>query len=139
MPDIITFTTDFGVSDAYVGAMKGAALAVNPNARLTDITHEIPPHDVHAAAFIFASAYTYFPNGTVHVVVVDPGVGTERRALAARGGGCYFVAPDNGVLTPVWERSREDLVIVRLEIGRASCRERVLCEAVDGSGVKERD
>lgn len=115
MENIVTLTTDFGLTDAYVGAMRGAALTINPNARLIDITHEVPRHDIVAGAFLFSAAWPYFPAGTVHVVVVDPGVGTSRRALAARGGGHFYVGPDNGVLTPVWERAGEDLHIVRID------------------------
>lgn len=115
MENLITFTTDFGLRDAYVGAMKGAALTVNPNARLVDITHQVPPHDIAAGAFLFAAAFPYFPEGTVHVVVVDPGVGTTRRAMAARGAGSFFVGPDNGVLTAAFERAREDLHLVRID------------------------
>jgi len=115
MENLITFTTDFGLTDGYIGAMKGAALTINPNARLIDITHEVPPHDILAGAVIFDSAYPYFPSGTVHVAVVDPGVGTARRALAARGAGSFFVGPDNGLFTTVWERAAEDLHIVSIE------------------------
>lgn len=94
----ITLTTDFGTRDAYTGAMKGAILSVSPAARIIDITHEVPPQDVVAGAWTLASAFRYFPSGTVHVAVVDPGVGTERRGVAARAGEWHFVGPDNGVL-----------------------------------------
>ncbi len=96
---IITLTTDFSTSDAYVGAMKGAMLSVAPDATIVDLAHDIAPHDVFQAAFVLESAYRYFPEGTVHVVVVDPGVGTLRRRLAIRCGGYYFVGPDNGVFS----------------------------------------
>ncbi|MBM4033621.1 MAG: SAM-dependent chlorinase/fluorinase [Planctomycetes bacterium] len=95
----ITFLTDFGTTDAYVAAMKGAALCVNPEATLVDISHEVPPHDVAAAAYLLAWAFPYFPPGTVHVAVVDPGVGSERRILAAEVRDQFLIAPDNGLLT----------------------------------------
>lgn len=99
MPSIITLTTDFGARDAYVGAMKGAILSINRDVTLVDITHEVAPQDVVEAAWVLASAFRYFPPDTVHVVVVDSGVGSERLAVAARAGDWYFVGPDNGVLT----------------------------------------
>jgi hypothetical protein len=102
---IVTLLTDFGVDDAYVGAMKGAMLSVNRDLTIVDITHRVPPQDVHEAAWLLRSAYRYFPPATVHVVVVDPGVGTERRAITASAGGWYFVGPDNGVFT--WPLRRE--------------------------------
>lgn len=95
---IITLTTDFGMSDAFVGAMKGVILGINPHAQIVDVSHEIPPHDVDHAAFVVNSAVPYFPKGTIHVVVVDPGVGTERPVIAARTEEGVFLAPDNGVL-----------------------------------------
>jgi S-adenosylmethionine hydrolase len=96
---IITLTTDFGLSDYYVGAMKGVVLSVNPAARIIDITHDIPPRQVEQAAFISGAAWPYFPPGCVHVAVVDPGVGTSRRALALQTPWGWFVGPDNGVLS----------------------------------------
>jgi S-adenosyl-L-methionine hydrolase (adenosine-forming) len=98
---ILAFLTDFGTRDPYVGAMKGAALCVCADAALVDLTHEIAPHDVAEAARHLAAAAPYFPADTAFVVVVDPGVGSARRALAARSGDRWFVGPDNGVLTPV--------------------------------------
>jgi len=109
---IITLTTDFGTVDHYVAAMKGVILAINPHATIVDITHAIPPQDVRAGAFALAGAAPYFPPGTVHVAVVDPGVGSERRPIALRSlaglgrveAGLarleqFFVGPDNGVLS----------------------------------------
>ncbi len=96
---LITLTTDFGVSDGYVGTMKGVILGIVPNATIVDITHEIQPHAISQAAFVIAAAAPYFPANTVHLVVVDPGVGSQRRAIAVRTGQATFVAPDNGVLT----------------------------------------
>ncbi|HEY8535656.1 MAG TPA: SAM-dependent chlorinase/fluorinase [Vicinamibacterales bacterium] len=108
---VVALLTDFGTRDHYVGAMKGVVLGICPEATLVDITHEIPPQDIHAAAFELAAAWQYFPPGTVFLVVVDPGVGTGRRALAARAGGCRFVGPDNGVLAPVLRTDPEALVV----------------------------
>ena len=98
-PRIITLTTDFGTSDAYVGVMKGVILSVNPNAQIVDITHAIPPQDIHEAAFLIYSVYPYFPTGTIHTIVVDPGVGSERRAIVYQTDRAFFVCPDNGILT----------------------------------------
>ncbi len=98
---IITLTTDFGTKDAYVGAMKGVILGINPNATIVDISHEIEPQDIFQAAYVISTAYPYFPDGTIHVVVVDPGVGSNRKAIMLRTSHAYFVAPDNGVLSYV--------------------------------------
>ncbi|MGH7700250.1 MAG: SAM hydrolase/SAM-dependent halogenase family protein [Gemmatimonadales bacterium] len=103
---IITLLTDFGTRDSYVAEVKAAVLSAAPVARLVDVTHEIPPGDIRAAAFILSRVWRRFPLGTVHVVVVDPGVGTGRRALAARGGDHFFVAPDNGLLSPLPDDTR---------------------------------
>src|SRR5947209_903704 len=96
---IITLTTDFGLADPFIGIMKGVMLGIAPNAQLVDITHEIRSFDILEAAFIIDSTYRYFPDGTVHLIVVDPGVGSARRPLAAAAKGHTFVAPDNGVLS----------------------------------------
>lgn len=98
---IITLTTDFGTSDHYVGVMKGVILNINPHVQIVDITHTIPPQDIHGAAFLIDSAYRYFPTGTIHVIVVDPGVGSERRAIVCQTETAYFVCPDNGILTHI--------------------------------------
>lgn len=101
---LVTLTTDFGTTDGYVGAMKGRILACSRELRVEDIAHGIPAQNiVHGAATICAAA-PYWPPGTVHIVVIDPDVGTERRALAAVAGGHCLVGPDNGVLAPVLER-----------------------------------
>jgi len=94
---VITITTDFGTEDGYVPAMKGTMLDICPEARFVDITHEISPQDVMEAAFVLRTAYPYFPDDAVHLVVVDPGVGTDRRAVALRANDQWFVGPDNGV------------------------------------------
>src|SRR5713101_1967669 len=96
---IIALLTDFGLRDHYAGTMKGVALGICPDATLVDISHEVPAHDVLAGALELAASYRYFPSGTVFLVVVDPGVGSSRRGIAAEAGGHRFVAPDNGVLT----------------------------------------
>jgi len=101
MGAIITLTTDFGLSDAYVAAMKGAILGINPEATLVDICHTIKPQNISQGAFVLNTAYQFFPQKTIHLVVVDPGVGTERRAIILRTPSADFVAPDNGVLSYV--------------------------------------
>ena len=106
--NIITLTTDFGEGSYYVGSMKGAILAVNPDSRIVDITHSVPQGDVLSAAFVVLSAYPYFPAGTVHTIVVDPGVGSFRSIIAAKAGGHLFLAPDNGVLSLVLQREKAD-------------------------------
>jgi S-adenosylmethionine hydrolase len=98
---IITLTTDFGLEDAYVGIVKGVMLAVSPAATIVDISHGVDPGDIARAAYLLETAYGFFPAGTVHVVVVDPGVGSERRIVAVEMNGHRFLAPDNGVLTGV--------------------------------------
>jgi S-adenosylmethionine hydrolase len=96
---IITLTTDFGAKDEYVGLMKGVILSLNPSVTIVDITHQIDSQDIVQAAFSIYSAFRYFPAQTVHLIVVDPGVGTARNLLALETGEQFFVAPDNGVLT----------------------------------------
>jgi hypothetical protein len=108
---IITITTDFGTEDAYVPAMKGTMLSIAPDARLVDVTHAIAPQDVMASAFVLQSARPYFPAGTVHLVVVDPGVGTERRAVAARWDDHWFVGPDNGLFPLVFDGDAPDAAV----------------------------
>jgi S-adenosylmethionine hydrolase len=103
MPPVIALLTDFGLVDHYAGAMKGAILSACPEATLVDVTHEVPAHDVAAGALALEGAYPYFPDGTVFAAVVDPGVGSERRPIAARAGRWLFVGPDNGLFTHVLE------------------------------------
>jgi S-adenosylmethionine hydrolase len=98
---IVALLTDFGLRDHYVGTMKGVILSVCPDATLVDITHDIPPQDIRTGALELAAASPYFPGGTVFLAVVDPGVGSQRRGLAADAGGYRFVGPDNGVLSLV--------------------------------------
>jgi len=99
---IITLTTDFGTGDSYVAQMKGVVLSINPAATIVDITHGIPAHDVRRGAMVLHEAFAAFPPGTVHVAVVDPGVGGARRLLAAEAAGYVFLAPDNGLLAAVF-------------------------------------
>jgi len=99
MAPIITLTTDFGLADSYVAAMKGVILGINPEARLIDITHSIPPQNILQAAFLLSTIYEFFPRGTIHLTVVDPGVGTKRRAVLLRTPLADFITPDNGVLS----------------------------------------
>ncbi|MFH1092153.1 MAG: SAM-dependent chlorinase/fluorinase [Pseudomonadota bacterium] len=111
---IITLTTDFGLKDNYVGVMKGVILGLNPEARLVDLGHELPPHDAFQAAFFIYSAHAYFPAGAIHLVVVDPGVGSERAILAIKTGGQIFIAPDNGLVSYILD-VRPDFVARRIE------------------------
>jgi S-adenosylmethionine hydrolase len=99
---LITLTTDFGLSDHYVGTMKGVILSICPRVRIVDISHGIGAYEIAEAAFTVSQAYRYFPRGAIHLVVVDPGVGTARRPILAQAGGQYFVAPDNGVLSMIY-------------------------------------
>jgi S-adenosylmethionine hydrolase len=98
-PAIITLTTDFALADAYVAAMKGVILSINPRASIVDISHDVRPQSILQACFVTQSAWPYFPDGGVHVAVVDPGVGSDRRALAVETPRGLFVGPDNGVLS----------------------------------------
>jgi hypothetical protein len=112
---IITLTTDFGLSDHFVGAMKGVILGLCPAARIVDITHEAGAFDIPGAAFVIAESYAWYPRGTVHVVVVDPGVGTARRPILAQAAGQLFLAPDNGVLSMVLAREKHKVRAVTNE------------------------
>jgi S-adenosylmethionine hydrolase len=104
MSAIITLTTDFGLADAYVAAMKGVILGINPEVKLVDICHTITPQNIAEAAFVLSTACEFFPHRTIHLVVVDPGVGTERKAIILRTPAADFVAPDNGVLSYIIQR-----------------------------------
>jgi len=108
---IITLTTDYGSNDHLVGTLKGVILKINPEANIVDITHNVTPYDLLDGALAIGLVYSYFPPRTIHVVVVDPGVGTDRRPLLVSGETQYFVAPDNGVLSLVFER--EQSLVVR--------------------------
>jgi S-adenosylmethionine hydrolase len=108
---IITLTTDYGTNDHLVGTLKGVILKINPDTNIVDITHNVAPYDLLDGALAIGSAYSYFPARTIHIVVVDPGVGTDRRPLLVSGETQYFVAPDNGVLSLIYER--EESLVVR--------------------------
>lgn len=103
---LIAFITDFGLDDWYVGSMKGVALEINPDVRLVDITHQIPAGDISAGAFALLSCYRSFPPNTIFVVVVDPTVGSSRRALISKVDDHFFIGPDNGVLSWVFDRGK---------------------------------
>lgn len=109
---IITLTTDFGLEDWFVGTMKGVILGLAPCARVIDLTHEIGVCDVRAGAFTLAASYKFFPPGTVHVAVVDPGVGSKRQAVAIKTATYFFVGPDNGVLS--WALAKEKIIAIHL-------------------------
>lgn len=104
MNPVITLLTDFGTVDYFVGAVKGAILSVNPAAVIVDISHDIPPQDLETGAFTLLGAYQTFPPGTIHVAVVDPGVGSERRPLIVSANDQFFVGPDNGLFSYVYDR-----------------------------------
>jgi S-adenosyl-L-methionine hydrolase (adenosine-forming) len=98
---VVALLSDFGLHDHYVGTMKGVMLGICPDITLVDISHDVPPHDVLAGGLMLAACYRYFPQGTIFLIVVDPGVGSARRAIAVDTAAYRFVAPDNGVLSPV--------------------------------------
>ena len=108
---IITLTTDYGTNDHLVGTLKGVLLKINPELTIVDITHNVNPYDLLDGALTIGAAYSYFPARTIHLVVVDPGVGTERRPLLVTAQNQYFVAPDNGVLSLIYEREQENIVV----------------------------
>jgi S-adenosyl-L-methionine hydrolase (adenosine-forming) len=101
---VITLLTDFGTADYFVGAMKGVILSINPHAAIVDITHEIPAQNVAAGAFTLLAAYDVFPPGAIHVAVVDPGVGSERRPIVVSAADQFFVGPDNGIFSHIYDR-----------------------------------
>lgn len=101
---VITVLTDFGLEDGYVGIMKGVILGINHSARIVDITHQVPHGSILDAAFVLQEAWQFFPEGTVHLAVVDPGVGTARRPLAVQANNHFFVGPDNGLFRPIINR-----------------------------------
>ncbi|MBC8183222.1 SAM-dependent chlorinase/fluorinase [candidate division KSB1 bacterium] len=102
---IITLCTDFGIKDGFVGVMKGIIYGINPHARIVDITHHIPPQNIQAGSFILQNSYKHFPDGTIHVVVVDPGVGSERKILAVAANNHFFIAPDNQILKYIFYKN----------------------------------
>ena len=117
----LTLTTDFGIKDGFVGTMKGVIWSICPAVQIADISHTIAPQNVLEGAFALWRAYSFFPAGSVHVAVIDPGVGTQRRPMAARMGANYFVGPDNGLFTPIYEDAEKKgwpLEIVHLTNGK---------------------
>jgi S-adenosyl-L-methionine hydrolase (adenosine-forming) len=109
---ILTLTTDFGASDHYVGTMKGVILGICPPAQIVDICHDVTPFEVTEGAYSIAQSYRYFPQKTVHVVVVDPGVGTKRRPILVEAAGQYFIGPDNGVLSMVYAQEKHRVRLI---------------------------
>src|SRR5207244_9532192 len=107
---IITLTTDYGTNDHLVGTMKGVILKINPDVTIVDISHNVTAYDLLDGALTIGSAYSYFPPKTIHVVVVDPGVGTQRRPLLVSAHNQYFVAPDNGVLSVIYDSEKDSPV-----------------------------
>lgn len=112
---ILTLTTDFGLSDHYAGTMKGVILGICRRAHLVDISHDVSPYAIAEGAYLIAQAYRYFPPKTVHVVVVDPGVGSDRRPILMEAAGQYFVAPDNGVLAMIFAREKHKVRLISNE------------------------
>jgi S-adenosylmethionine hydrolase len=119
---VVTLTTDFGTTDHFSGVMKGVILGIAPNASIVDITHEITPYAINEAGFVVSQTYPYFTPGTVHVVVVDPGVGSSRRAIVVEAAGQYFVGPDNGLFTMLYSREQ---CTVRVISNAGLCRDTV--------------
>ena len=115
----IALLTDFGTRDYFVASMKGVILSIDPTAVIVDITHDIPPQGISEAAFTLRACYPCFPAGTIFVVVIDPGVGSERRAILAEAGGYYFIAPDNGLLSFVLDDTARVFEIVNREFATA--------------------
>lgn len=111
---IITLCTDFGTRDEYVGVLKGVILSINPAATIVDLSHRIPPQDVVAAAYMLRASFIYFPEGSVHTAIIDPGVGTARAIIAARFQGHMFLAPDNGLL-PLMFSGAEPAEVVQVD------------------------
>jgi S-adenosylmethionine hydrolase len=114
---VITLTTDFGYEDPFVGVMKGVILKINPGAEIVDITHGIRPHDIREAAFTIGSSYRFFPDDTIHIVVVDPGVGSQRRPIMVLTEHHYFIGPDNGVFTHIYNAPHDILDVVHITAG----------------------
>lgn len=110
-PIVVTLTTDFGTADHLVASMRGVILKINPEVHIVDITHNVMPYDILDAAVTLSQCYKYYPSRTIHIVVIDPGVGTQRRPLLVSGDTHYFIAPDNGVLSPIYEK--EERLTVR--------------------------
>ncbi|MEK7406894.1 MAG: SAM-dependent chlorinase/fluorinase [Acidobacteriota bacterium] len=112
---VVTLTTDYGLSDHFAGTVKGVILGINPAAEIVDISHQVSPYEIAEGGFVLAQAYRFFPRKTVHVVVVDPGVGSLRRPILAEAGGQYFVAPDNGILSLIYAREKHKVRAITAE------------------------
>jgi S-adenosylmethionine hydrolase len=113
MPNpLITLTTDFGTSDHFVGTMKGVILGIAPKVTIVDITHEIRPYDVNAAAHEIAQSWKYFPKGSIHVAIVDPGVGSDRRPILVEAERHFFIGPDNGLFSRIYDATRHKVRII---------------------------
>lgn len=111
---LITLTTDFGYKDPFVGIMKGVIIGLNPSARIVDITHGITPHNIQETALTIVEIYPYFPANTIHVVVVDPGVGGPRRPILVEAGNQYFIGPDNGIFSLIYKANLDVMEVVHL-------------------------
>src|SRR5258708_671793 len=108
---LITLTTDFGEADYFVPAVKGAILTINPQAQIVDLTHQVPPHDVYSGAFMLRCCYSDFPKLTLHLVVVDPGVGTSRRPILVMTDDYNFIGPDNGVFSYIYQHEHVNRIV----------------------------
>ena len=106
-PGVITLLTDFGQQGGFVGALKGVIFSINPNVQIVDVSHEVAPQNVFEAAFTLFVNYRYFPKDTIHVAVVDPGVGSKRKIMCARTASGIFIGPDNGIFTPILDREKK--------------------------------
>lgn len=116
---IITILTDFGLEDGYPGVMKGVIYTIAPDVKIVDISHKVPPQNIYRGARILERSYSYFPAETIHIAVVDPGVGTQRRPMAAKIGDHYFVGPDNGLFTfPIVEAKKKNLICECVELNQ---------------------
>ena len=109
-PSVITLTTDFGLNDYFAGVMKGVIFSINPDVKIVDITHAVSPFNVKEGAFLINDFYSYFPSKTVHLIVVDPGVGSRRRPIIAKTKKYFFVAPDNGILSYIYKKENDSEV-----------------------------
>lgn len=109
---VITLTTDFGTKDPFAGQMKGVILGINPDAEIVDITHEISPHSIIEGALVTGLSYNYFPTGSIHLAVIDPGVGSERRPIILSAGDRYFIGPDNGVFSMIYKREKGSFRVI---------------------------
>ena len=109
--NIITLTTDFGTSDPYVGIMKGVILSISPEAKIIDITHSIPPQDIISAGFTIKSSFPFFPEKTIHLAVVDPGVGSKRSPIVIETEKYFFIGPDNGLFSSILSSKKIENII----------------------------